>query len=150
MQAFEASPALDPTAAGMSKSLPAQRSPYAPSVVDLRSIARPCNTPAPAKPSVCLENTNAKIARLVAKPTPSKAPAPPKPVRRTLDMEFQSAGSVNDGTSLPMDSPPGPPLKCYDANSAIESFNAPQGAMVVKHMLPRAKSYLITSLGSNL
>jgi hypothetical protein len=47
---------------------------------------------------------------LVAKPTPSKAPALPKPVRRTLDMEFQSAGSVNDGTSLPMDSPPGPPL----------------------------------------
>lgn len=110
VQAFEASPALDPTAAGMSKSLPAQRSPYVPSVVDLRSIARPCNTPGPAKPSACLENTNAKIARLVAKPTPSKAPALSKPVARTLDAEFQSAGSVNDGTSLPMNSTPGPSL----------------------------------------
>lgn len=93
-------------------------------MVDLRSIARPSTakpscalraegeelvapeTPVPApftppKPAQ-LEKTAHKINRLLANPTPSRAPGIEKPVCRSLEGDFDSMEKHSGGSSLLM------------------------------------------------
>ena len=99
------SPYLEESLGG--KALPADsqavQSPYH-SVVDLRSVARPSTaTPSCAMP-VPIERTAAKMQRLLGptppKATPSKAPEIAKPVRRSLDGEFQNSEHDTSGSAL--------------------------------------------------
>ena len=81
-----ATPTLDQE--GAQRLLPAPPSSpyYQPSLIDLRSIARPST----GKPSCShqLQNTAKKIQNLLANPTPSRAE---KSVRRSLDSDFQDS-----------------------------------------------------------